>query len=521
MSQPFPEQVVPGGVLVYPQIRSPDYVAGVSGWAVKIDGSAEFNNLISRGHFISENGPLTIELTGGQMTVSYNGTEVFTLGAGGLGVTSLYSLGKTSGDNTGLTLLSDAALEGPAIWCQAGPLAATEFIIGPSGDTTGATDYATISGALAGPAGFPAAGYTVRLMPGTYYLSQSLAMPDGSCLTAHNPSWGIPTGNYGAGSLPLQGAIIRAGTAFAGAALISLGSAGAVQHGSQRIYGITLSGTGAPAGIHGILSTGYVGAVKIRDVVVWGMPGDGLHAVNDGTAGHNPDFWHVASSKFSDCAWGVFVQSLADTWFTDCECTGNSAGGWSITDGADSRWTSCRGDSNGGVPGWSVTLDTGANLQFTNCEATLSGTGWEFAGNGGGTVCLSGCLQSGNTTAYSYSGTSKVRCDGGNFTVWVALAPQNSWANSGSGPSAQYCWRGSSIEVIADLTAGTLTAGTAVLTLPAIAHAQTLTLQDITTRGAQAQLNVGTGGTAAFFQGIGTVAAADRCFVHGFVSTDA
>lgn len=177
MSQPFPEQVIPGGVLVFPQIRSPGYVAGVSGWAVKIDGSAEFNNLVSRGDFISENGPLTIEMTNGQITVSYNGTEVFTLGAGGIGVTSLYSLGKTAGDNTGLTLLSDAALQGPAIWCQAGSLAATEFIIGPSGDTTGVTDAANINGALAGPAGFPAGGYAVRLMRGTYYVNEPIEMP--------------------------------------------------------------------------------------------------------------------------------------------------------------------------------------------------------------------------------------------------------------------------------------------------------------------------------------------------------
>jgi len=41
-----------GGInLRIPAIQSPNYVAGVSGWSVRIDGSAEFNNLTIRGQF--------------------------------------------------------------------------------------------------------------------------------------------------------------------------------------------------------------------------------------------------------------------------------------------------------------------------------------------------------------------------------------------------------------------------------------------------------------------------------------
>lgn len=40
-----------GGALVYPSIHSPNFVTGVSGWTVKKDGSAEFNNLTVRGTF--------------------------------------------------------------------------------------------------------------------------------------------------------------------------------------------------------------------------------------------------------------------------------------------------------------------------------------------------------------------------------------------------------------------------------------------------------------------------------------
>lgn len=37
------------GALVYPRIKSPNYVAGVSGWSIEKDGSAEFNDVVVRG----------------------------------------------------------------------------------------------------------------------------------------------------------------------------------------------------------------------------------------------------------------------------------------------------------------------------------------------------------------------------------------------------------------------------------------------------------------------------------------
>lgn len=52
MSGGFSNPIVGGGGgLVYPSIHSPNYVAGVSGWTVNKDGSAEFNNLGIRGTF--------------------------------------------------------------------------------------------------------------------------------------------------------------------------------------------------------------------------------------------------------------------------------------------------------------------------------------------------------------------------------------------------------------------------------------------------------------------------------------
>lgn len=44
----FQDELAGGIVLVRPELRSPNYVAGTSGWSVNVDGSAEFTNLIVR-----------------------------------------------------------------------------------------------------------------------------------------------------------------------------------------------------------------------------------------------------------------------------------------------------------------------------------------------------------------------------------------------------------------------------------------------------------------------------------------
>lgn len=46
---PFRNSVVGGTTLVRPAIRSPNFVAGTSGWSIDADGSAEFNDIVIRG----------------------------------------------------------------------------------------------------------------------------------------------------------------------------------------------------------------------------------------------------------------------------------------------------------------------------------------------------------------------------------------------------------------------------------------------------------------------------------------
>lgn len=49
-----PDNPIVGGIVLrIPAIRSPDYVPGVSGWTINVDGTAEFNNVTVRGTFIA------------------------------------------------------------------------------------------------------------------------------------------------------------------------------------------------------------------------------------------------------------------------------------------------------------------------------------------------------------------------------------------------------------------------------------------------------------------------------------
>lgn len=56
------------GSLIYPQIKSPDYVAGVSGWAIFRNGNVEFNNATIRGEVIAGGGNVVLDLHGVTVT---------------------------------------------------------------------------------------------------------------------------------------------------------------------------------------------------------------------------------------------------------------------------------------------------------------------------------------------------------------------------------------------------------------------------------------------------------------------
>lgn len=49
---PFPDAIAGGGFLIIPWLRSPNYVPGVSGWTINLDGTAEFADSVIRGSLI-------------------------------------------------------------------------------------------------------------------------------------------------------------------------------------------------------------------------------------------------------------------------------------------------------------------------------------------------------------------------------------------------------------------------------------------------------------------------------------
>lgn len=178
-----------GGALVYPAIKSPNFVTGVSGWRIAKNGSAEFSNVIIRnGQIISGS---SLYYSGapalGNLVASVSaaaGTDIY--GNAYLsGITSYF--GNTAQQNNSglLTWYTAPTSAGPwtiANQVQLDGLGTAEslrvngafsveralILIPPSGDTTGATDTAVISAALA-------AG-SVQLTPGTFYLNSQVTV---------------------------------------------------------------------------------------------------------------------------------------------------------------------------------------------------------------------------------------------------------------------------------------------------------------------------------------------------------
>lgn len=67
---PFQNPIVAGTTLVRPAIKSPNYVAGVSGWSINRSGTAEFTSLIISGSTITQ---ITITFTDGSQIHAYAG----------------------------------------------------------------------------------------------------------------------------------------------------------------------------------------------------------------------------------------------------------------------------------------------------------------------------------------------------------------------------------------------------------------------------------------------------------------
>ena len=125
MSGGFANPIVGGGgALVYPSIHSPNFVTQVSGWTIKKDGSAEFNNLSIRGTF-----------NGTDFVINSNGAFFYssTPATGNL-IASIATVGAPD-DGHG-----NAYIAGITSYSGAGPIVATELSAGALSFLTAATE---------------------------------------------------------------------------------------------------------------------------------------------------------------------------------------------------------------------------------------------------------------------------------------------------------------------------------------------------------------------------------------------
>lgn len=114
----------------------------------------------------------------------------------------------------------------------------------------------------------------------------------------------------------------------------------------------------------------------------------------------------------------------------------------------------------------------------------------------------------------------------GTAETWHSLSPGNGWVNSGNGPDFQYRMIASppnTVEIIGDLTGGTMTDGTVVATLPAgyrpATQQQVATVLPGTGATANMRFFVGTSGNIEC-EGMSALTT-PRVTVHGFISLDA
>ena len=282
----------------------------------------------------------------------------------------------------------------------------------PANDPTGKDDVANINSLLS-------QGYAVYLTPGAQYFISSPILPvKGSRIDGGQWWSAVDSDIYSAGGLPGQtgGALITMTSTFSGDAAISMpdpGSAATSQQWGVDISGLTIEGhsvnPGAPPSppVYGIHVTGAWGACFLRGVCVHRPPQDCVR-FDVGASDAIPDDWYIEGCKFSGSryGYGFHASHLDDSWITTSESSENALDGWYLDHGVNTRFTSCKGENNGGN-GWQLAgLGASQTVLLNGCSTHLNdqhGFLFSNAGSGAlGTYLLSGCLaqQDGQTAGY-------------------------------------------------------------------------------------------------------------------------
>ncbi|MFD9276913.1 glycosyl hydrolase family 28-related protein [Streptomyces mirabilis] len=164
-----------------------------------------------------------------------------------------------------------------------------------------------------------------------------------------------------------------------------------------KIEGVTVDGSAVPAGtpVDGILATGQVQHLQIRDVQIRQVTGKGINTAFNTGAPPGPQAPFCLHVERVSVLWaashGVVLNNSTDSAFYDVYVLGCSGFGWYISGADNSMWVACRAE-------WS-SLD-GFNLAGGNGVQAFIGCATDRNGQNGisvpastdtGTILLSGC----------------------------------------------------------------------------------------------------------------------------------
>lgn len=297
------------------------------------------------------------------------------------------------------------------------PLSKFEVLLTPTGDITGAADVTAINNVIAN------GGACVLAWTGTdwtggqtpFYIGSPLLPATGSSLRGAAPWMASEADFYGAGAGTSGGTVLVTPGTFAGAAVVDLVNTTGTQAFGVTLADFSIEGASAQPVGHGIRVHGAWGACIFEGVCVNGPFADCLHFEADATTGFGPDDFRVSGCKFSGSftGYGVWADNLPDSWFTDCECSGNALDGWRLGFSLNTRLVAgCKGENNGQA-GLHLAGQGGAGRALQVSDFTTHQNGQDgiladnsASGSAGGVYLLSNvvCIDDGTAGGTTFAG---------------------------------------------------------------------------------------------------------------------
>jgi hypothetical protein len=161
------------------------------------------------------------------------------------------------------------------------------------------------------------------------------------------------------------------------------------------IRNLTIVGSGSPAGVDGILATGQIQMLSLRDVHVRSVTGKGINTAYNLSAPPGPQAPFCLHFERVSVLWsgshGVVLNNSTDSTFNDVYVLGCSGFGWFISGASGSQWIACRAEWSG-LDGFNLAGNTGTET-FIGCSTDRNGqNGFSVSSSADtGTIMLSGC----------------------------------------------------------------------------------------------------------------------------------